>query len=1400
VKSRETYTQTILKNYHPPKSPGSSTVRLFDEGLTPARNFPKGWSAKPSRDAMRRAVTDVLTRHQQPIEPRLSQMAFVADRITRSEVRSLSEADKRAAATAWNLFEAAAKKFVEMMPGKTNFESAEASVDNLMVAFDEWNDYSQDNLESSFQIKTQLSLGLDLFFGLIRWIYWAQDEAKYARFIFAADQIGKRLMDTQTLQLRKELRLPSEHGMMNNEERVRLAALEPGLLTERFDLLADTLKSATPLFFIWRETLERVRPNVEKLPLTQLRTFEVEWAGRPMEFTIRESVIPPDHKEFKKLRQLLSVSGMTWLRNLAALLSAESRSKDPTFKAHVRKGLEDLLDFVKLGQDNEMDPIRHLKEIASELDRDDEWYYFDDVLEQLETKVGLVIQSDTSEAVRQALVVLDQGVKSIRAEMAPQRAEVRNWVFKNVQLSDTTSIKKMEREIWRRGSVHYLQDVMQPQHFGAAERRRVQIYNPAGLWIASWPVGEFSTPKGARKDESLLSDLLLDEAEVYLKDLIHPDMDMSETRVSLAERNDEEGSPWFDVFLSFPDNPLELPSGVFREVSRPENQDFHELFLNWYPLLYVRHEMPIEEMELSAQRLEKVGVSNDPAAYRQAALERIGETAYFIRDELALNKTPEEIAVRVSELLEFASQDFIKSGDGFQKDEPLWAGKGYPDYGMTVLRDHSLALVNIMASLYGRGKEAKSEVRVSAPASKLFNRVEGDASIPLAIRYLDLFFQLAEEKVAVENQTGDRDFGFEIPRKGSRVSYTPPGAGQVLLLATDFRFPGGDQDHIVMESDYPIWLEFQKGTGVLEAIYIAADKDGQEYLKLEILHKKRNRSGLEPFNALLFLSDFKMQGPLIVESLLKQIPTSTKNELVLRASVVEADRVGLNKRSEVRSSPPAEQLERYGKLTNFYAGQTVKEGMNWDGTLFVPSPMGVLPMIFKEIERTLGKPLENKNYLALGAGLLHDSLYAASVEGMNVKAIERDSALSKQAEEILSKAKMQKLVAELQVRFFPGEDAFDQSWEDVDVTYFFYTQSGGNRAAYRADFEKRLLEKLAEMKPGSVFAMLFTGSQLMAEQADFDGLEPYFHEQVQVSPERTGLYLRTYKIPEKTAGRSEVRRAIDTLPSQQEPPKNVMELLTSERLTLAEYSMGHLMPLDVRAQYGEEVFRAAIHVLLLKLEPEDVSHRPVLAPEITEHIRATMPEFYRMISMRPLGEARRLLEDAAMAVPADVLKTEMLLPMIALLAARPDLEYTLILEGDGQTAEKFRQALKLTVKNSKLGFNPFDLTNFKVVPEADASDVRRLVSQSLSKTQGATAVVSTRDTILDPLNAIPNLALVLVKNPLRQRDASLLTAAFIDELVQSGLVRYDEDSLAQQVHSQSLLLEVQALQAFLVAA
>jgi len=2164
--SREAYVDSILKYYDaPPHTPKSAAARLFDAALTAVQDFPEGWPAEPSRDLLRTAVTAVLKAHQQVPEERLNGMAFILDtRRTagRSEVRSLSASEIKRAEEAWKLFDDAAVKFLTLTPGNTGREEAEAALKNLTEKFISWRPYSQDEIDSFAQLKTELQLSLPLFFSLIRWVYWLKDENQYSDFLLMAEELTQRIIAKRTQQLYQELRLPYERGMISREENERLTALAPSLLGERLTAAADYLKTAAPLFFLWNETIGKVRPAEERLPLTEPLTINLDLIGMES-LTVQKPVFPRQHEEFVRLNQVLFLNGLIWLRGLSTLLSVQDRHPNEDFKALAVKETNDFIVSLNLAKDASMNPFIHLAQmIEAGLDEND-LNFLEVAVAQIDKKLN---REELTEQSLPSLELIRSGVASLRRLIRLQRSEVRNWVFKNVPVSDMTGMKMIEKEIWRLGSVDLLKDVM-PEPFGSPERRRVQVFNPAGLRIASWTAGDFSTPKGQRKDASLLSELLLSEAEAYLKDLIHPDMDVGETRASLSLRYDETGTPWFDIYLSFPENPPELASGVFRGIGGAEHQDFHALFLRWYPLFYVQHEMPIEVMDLDARRLEKVGERNDSASYRQAALERIGETAYLIRDELALNKGLEEIAVQTAELLEVAGRDFIKSGDTFQKDEPLWAGKGYPDYGMKVLREEALALVTIMASLYRQPPGAKSEVRSAPPNLSSLSLVEGDASIPLAIRYLDLFFQLAEHKVTVENEVGERDFNLEIPRGGKRVSYTPPGKAEVLLLATDFKFPGTNEPLIVMESDYPVWLDWQKGSGILQAVYIAADKEQREFLKLEILRKKRSIVELEPFNALSFLGDYRMKGPLILESIVKEIPAKIRNGLVLRASIIQppeggfkpgdnnlqrrsemraaeafanpltmiygehrtagdfeavrpflepifaeknekkwvvletgnlpvklseelqrdllqpdyADREALVRavrqaaqvqneqiraqeetaqqnsqemlkslqalteefgrgrhkgfvkayleylqekiiqghsvtvaieknhpeavlhflrwsalnrqadealqygevdrylllareasrvlgrsyrlrdealadlqlpdaagrypdarlvsvrglihlgqeprlralspsfisnagewrsslggfetltmaemnggtvqaaqarrllleagvlnllditvpgpalslqargrifnpllaaisdeeltrflstrwmetgnseaernvqrvlrlkdflepysaaadtqiqnnltdvlapvlmtwrvlasakiapddnawavadkvntavtavalqsgitlsllasaaeggkivlssaqsadileinpknngewisavyhfwpresiRSEVRSDPVSAlpRFERYEKMTDFYTRQKVIEGTNSDGTLFVPSPLGVLPLIFNEIQRVLGRPLDTQNYLSLGAGLLHDALYAAAVEKMNVTAVERDPGLSAKARTILEEAQEQNLVSRSGIRFLGEADAFDQSWANVDAAYFFYTQSGIDRETYRANFEKRLLERLGEMKPGSVLAMLFTGSQLMAEQDVYDGLEAYFQDQVQVSTERTGLYLRLYKIPEEKpaeAARSEVRNTVDDFLTQsmrrlerllpdiifyeqtvdsrqpiatnedqrlwlsvlrmrdelegyemlglvpplaaiqdsftrdfleafvqikhsadlgsdgtmalsledpekslealfkissilqsrlraQRGPKgseggevkfllpsfetlfalmtisqeiilqfaaeastsgaemalrvismrlltlkmakgfgipvshygayeelpaqiqlmsylafgetleetdflnrvnessdgtvlylldrsadlfNVLfemkrdsegarrvdegeilkllaaklmgfrahreldkvlvqraikvitnqvvfrsevrlapavkdvqgaegEILTPARWTLARYATRQLLPLTVRARYGAEVFRGAIQELLEALEPEKSPVRPELSPEIMSAVRANMPELYRLLTAPRLTEARRLFEDAARNADAAVSAPETLLPMIVLLAARPDLEYTLILEGDEEAAKKFREALTVTVKKSKLGFNPFDLPNFKAVFEAEESGVRRFMGQSLSKTQGSTAIVSPRNTLFDPLNAVPNLVRVQVKNPLRQRDAVMLTAVFLDELIRSALARYDEDSLAEPDYAESLLLEIKALQTFLAAA
>ena len=81
----------------------------------------------------------------------------------------------------------------------------------------------------------------------------------------------------------------------------------------------------------------------------------------------------------------------------------------------------------------------------------------------------------------------------------------------------------------------------------------------------------------------------------------------------------------------------------------------------------------------------------------------------------------------------------------------------------------------------------------------------------------------------------------------------------------------------------------------------------------------------------------------------------------------------------------------------------ISSGQNRDGTLYVPTPLSILPAIHRELTRFVG-PLKDKRYLSFGAGGLVDSLAASSLAGMKVTAIEKDLILEKHAQAILTQA------------------------------------------------------------------------------------------------------------------------------------------------------------------------------------------------------------------------------------------------------------------------------------------------------------------------------------------------------------------------------------------------------------
>lgn len=233
-------------------------------------------------------------------------------------------------------------------------------------------------------------------------------------------------------------------------------------------------------------------------------------------------------------------------------------------------------------------------------------------------------------------------------------------------------------------------------------------------------------------------------------------------------------------------------------------------------------------------------------------------------------------------------------------------------------------------------------------------------------------------------------------------------------------------------------------------------------------------------------------------------------------------------RSELRTQVLSPS-QRYEILEEFWIGRDHTRRQNRDGTLFVSTPLNVTAAIFREIEHVLGS-LEGKKYFSLGAGSLTDSLAASALYGMNVTAAEKDARLSESLVETLAQAEKEEIVPSGSIQLYPQTDAFDLSWADQDVVYFFYTQAvdePGRRGAVREAFENQLRQKVSEMKPGSFLAFLYTGSQLMAEQHEYELLQSLPYKVVQVSDAMTGLYLYLYQIPERSEQRSSFQQQWD---------------------------------------------------------------------------------------------------------------------------------------------------------------------------------------------------------------------------------------------------------------------------------
>lgn len=215
-------------------------------------------------------------------------------------------------------------------------------------------------------------------------------------------------------------------------------------------------------------------------------------------------------------------------------------------------------------------------------------------------------------------------------------------------------------------------------------------------------------------------------------------------------------------------------------------------------------------------------------------------------------------------------------------------------------------------------------------------------------------------------------------------------------------------------------------------------------------------------------------------------------------------------------------FEKYEQLETFWQTLDHSPRRSADGSSFVSTPFHVLSYILKLIGTEAG-PLQGRNYLSLGAGSLSDSLAAASLFGMNVTAVELDARLSAQAQASLARAVSEGIPGAESITLRGETDAFDLDWSAQDVVYFFYTQSNRNaddEEPVRQAMGRRFAEKMRELKPGAVLALLFTGAQILGGQAAFEALEDMPYESYQVSEGMTGLYLHLYRVPQRSEQRN----------------------------------------------------------------------------------------------------------------------------------------------------------------------------------------------------------------------------------------------------------------------------------------
>lgn len=158
-----------------------------------------------------------------------------------------------------------------------------------------------------------------------------------------------------------------------------------------------------------------------------------------------------------------------------------------------------------------------------------------------------------------------------------------------------------------------------------------------------------------------------------------------------------------------------------------------------------------------------------------------------------------------------------------------------------------------------------------------------------------------------------------------------------------------------------------------------------------------------------------------------------------------------------------------------------------------------------------------------------------------------------------------------------------------------------------------------------------------------------------------------------------------------------------------------------------------------------------------------------------------------------------LAPVLIALAGNSKLSYQLFVPAATDALDQFLLKLK-QFGESKLGFNPADLPNFKIQAQSDAGRLNSLLAGSLTDGDVPVAVVSSDAKVFGKVGASRNRARVHVSEPLNHTAVLLMAAVSLDQWVINQLGVLDDRSLLSTALGAKIAAELKALRRLLTAA